>query len=46
MLQIGQEPGCDMPTIITPNNDGVNDILVVPCLVLEGRVSPQPAVHL
>ena len=35
VLQIGQEPGCDMPTIITPNNDGVNDILVVPCLVLE-----------
>ena len=23
---------CKVPTIITPNNDGVNDILIVPCL--------------
>ncbi|MCF8237729.1 MAG: gliding motility-associated C-terminal domain-containing protein [Saprospiraceae bacterium] len=34
VLKIGLEPRCEMPTIITPNNDGVNDILVIPCLVL------------
>ncbi|MBK7344657.1 MAG: gliding motility-associated C-terminal domain-containing protein [Saprospiraceae bacterium] len=34
-LTIGLDARCDVPTIITPNNDGVNDFLVVPCLVLQ-----------
>ena len=31
-LTIGEEAGCIVPTIITPNNDGVNDNFVIPCL--------------
>jgi len=25
-------PGCPVPTVITPNDDGSNDLLVIPCL--------------
>ncbi len=31
-LTIGDNAGCIVPTIMTPNNDGVNDNFVVPCL--------------
>lgn len=33
LLLIGEEALCKAPSIITPNNDGVNDNFVVPCLL-------------
>jgi gliding motility-associated-like protein len=36
-LTIGADATCDVPTIITPNNDNVNDIFVIPCLTDSNR---------
>ena len=33
ILEIGEDVGCAVPTVITPNNDGINDALVIPCLL-------------
>lgn len=37
VFQVEENTGCEVPTIITPNNDGVNDELVIPCLVNSNR---------
>ena len=34
-MEVGGNAACDVPTIITPNNDGVNDVFAVPCLLDE-----------
>jgi gliding motility-associated-like protein len=31
-LQVGSDAKCVVPTIITPNQDGINDAFIVPCL--------------
>jgi len=31
-LEIGQDASCIVPTIMTPNNDGVNDVFMIPCI--------------
>jgi gliding motility-associated-like protein len=31
-LQVGENATCDVPSIITPNHDGINDAFIVPCL--------------
>lgn len=34
LIQINESASCAVPTIITPNQDGINDALVIPCLAL------------
>lgn len=32
ILNVAVNTACEVPTIITPNQDGINDVLVIPCL--------------
>jgi gliding motility-associated-like protein len=32
VVQVGDESLCDIPTIFTPNSDGINDFFVIQCL--------------
>ena len=32
VVQVGDETLCDIPSIFTPNNDGINDFFVIQCL--------------
>lgn len=32
VVQVGDESLCDIPSIFTPNNDGINDFFVIQCL--------------
>lgn len=31
-LKIGEDANCEVPSIMTPNNDGVNDVFMIPCI--------------
>jgi gliding motility-associated-like protein len=35
-FKVGANATCQVPTIITPNNDGMNDSFIVPCLYTAG----------
>jgi len=35
VIQVGDETLCDIPTIFTPNRDGINDFFVIQCLSSE-----------
>ncbi|HJW29219.1 MAG TPA: gliding motility-associated C-terminal domain-containing protein, partial [Saprospiraceae bacterium] len=32
IIHVGSESDCFVPTLFTPNEDGINDVLIVPCL--------------
>jgi gliding motility-associated-like protein len=32
IIHVGNESDCFIPTLFTPNEDGINDVLIVPCL--------------
>lgn len=44
-IQVGNNAECVAPNVITPNNDGVNDAFVVPCL-LDGNNFPSSQVFI
>ncbi|MBI1225771.1 MAG: T9SS type B sorting domain-containing protein [Bacteroidetes bacterium] len=33
---VGDDAKCDVPSIITPNDDGINDAFIIPCLAEDG----------
>ncbi|NJK84036.1 MAG: gliding motility-associated C-terminal domain-containing protein, partial [Saprospiraceae bacterium] len=33
LVRVGADAACKVPSVITPNNDGINDAFVVPCLI-------------
>jgi gliding motility-associated-like protein len=35
ILRVGNEDDCFVPSLFTPNEDGINDILIIPCLETE-----------
>lgn len=37
IVDVSVNTSCEVPTIITPNRDGINDMLVIPCLAQDGR---------
>ncbi len=44
-IQVGNDAECIAPSVITPNNDGVNDAFVIPCL-LDGNNFPASRVFI
>ncbi len=36
---VGEGATCEPPSVITPNNDGINDLFVIPCMI-DGRNFP------
>lgn len=32
-INVGEDAECAIPSIITPNGDGINDLFVIPCLI-------------
>lgn len=38
VLLVEEADACEVPTVITPNNDGVNDVFFVPCLDTDGVI--------